>query len=69
MTTELNQMHISMIQHLKKLSEMTIQPEKVVRLLIQCVDIVRECFATRAEDGDTEVAGTVRCRKPHPCSC
>lgn len=66
MTTELNQMHISMIQRLKELPEMTIQPEKVVRLLIQCVDVVRECFVTKAEHGDFEVASTVRCSKLHP---
>jgi hypothetical protein len=48
MTTGLNKMHLSMIQHLKQLSGTSIQPEEFTQLLIKCFAAIQECFTATA---------------------
>ena len=61
MTTDLNQLHLSMIQRLKGSSEMTTHPEKITQLLTQCFAVVGECFAAAAMVWDAS-SGRVHCR-------
>jgi hypothetical protein len=51
MTTDLNRSHLWMIQRLKELSGMSIQPEEIGRLLLQWFVVVQECFSEIAECG------------------
>ena len=63
MTTDLNTSHLWMIQHLKELAGMSIRPEEIGRLLIQCFAVVQECFASTAALFDDLSNGTVCCEK------
>jgi len=53
-----------MIQCLKQMSGVTTQPEKTVRLLIQCFAVLRECFAATAMNSDDATLGQVCYSKP-----
>jgi len=53
-----------MIQCLKEMPEVTIQPEKTVRLLIQWFAVLRECVVVTATDWDDNATGPVCCIKP-----
>ena len=59
MTAGLNRSHLWMIQHLKELSGMSIQPEEIGRLLIQYFVVVQECFKSTATWWDTLSNGMV----------
>ena len=63
MTTDMNKPHLCMIQHLKELSGMSVQPE-ISRLLIQCFVVARECFRAVVEQWDERASGPV-CRGRH----
>jgi len=62
-TTELNQLHLSMIRHLMALSESSSPPEETVRLLIQCFAVVQDNFATAAVHLDELAIGPVCCSR------
>jgi len=70
MTTELNQLHLSMIQHLMALSGPSSLPEETARLLIQCFAVVQERFATVAVEWDRMAREVCCSRLPFtPASC
>lgn len=52
MTTDLNGMHLSMIQYLRQLSGTSIQPEEITKLLIKCFVAIQQCFTTTAVHWD-----------------
>ena len=59
MTTDLNELHLSMIQHFKESPHMTTQPEDMVRLLLRCFTVVQGWYTETAGDWEDMVAGTV----------
>jgi hypothetical protein len=61
MTTDLNQLHLFLIQHL---SGRSIQPEMIGQLLTQCFVIVQGCFGAAAEQMDINTTGSVCGRSP-----
>jgi hypothetical protein len=52
MTTSLILLHLAMIDHLKHLSEMSIQTEEITQLLIKCFTVVQECFRVEVVSWD-----------------
>src|SRR5258706_1042171 len=69
MTTDLNQSHLRMIQHLRELPGVSIRPEEIGRLLIQYVVVLQECFIATAMWWDDRATGTVCCQKLHLHLC
>jgi len=65
MTTDLNQLHICMIRHLKKLSGMSPWSEEIARLLIKYITVVQDCFTVMATTWDEQANGPV-CRSKPP---
>jgi len=64
-TTDLNRLHLRMIQHLKELSGGSIQPEEIGRLMTQCFVVVQDCFRVTAESWDQMTTGGVCDGKLH----
>ena len=67
MTTDLDESHLRMIQHLETLSQTGNQTEcavQMVQLLIQYFAAVHECFAATAESWDNSTFHGVCCGKP-----
>lgn len=67
MTTDLNQMHLRMVQYLKTLPDMANQPEcaeRLVQLVTRCVAVVVESFGATIEHWDYKVMGLVCCGEP-----
>jgi len=65
MTTDLNQMHLCMIQRLKELSTASTRPEEIVpRLLLQWFTTACECFEDTAAVWDVDTAMAVCISKP-----
>jgi hypothetical protein len=62
-TTDLNQFHLSMIQHLKQMSGLSIRPEEIAHLAIQCFVMIQEGYTAAALEWDTKATGPVCCRK------
>jgi hypothetical protein len=62
MTTDVNQLHLSMVHYLKQLAGMSIRLEEIAQLLIQCFILIQEGYATKASDWDVKASGTVCCR-------
>ena len=60
-TTELNPLHLSMIQRLMALSGTSIPPEETAQLLIQCFTVMQEGFEAGAAHLDAQAAGSVCC--------
>ena len=58
-TTDMVLPHLFMIQHLEELSGMSIRPGEIARLLIQCFDVVQECFRAIAQQWDENANGPV----------
>ena len=52
MSTDVAQLQLCMIQHLKELCGKPIAPEEIARLLIKCFAVVQECFAKTAVHWD-----------------
>lgn len=64
-TTDMVLPHLFMIQHLEKLSGMSIQPGEIARLLTQCFDVIQECFRAIAQYWDENANGPVSGGKRH----
>jgi hypothetical protein len=64
MTTDLNRLHLSMIEHLNQLSGTSIQPEEVTQLLMKCFFVIQECFTGTAETFDRMSNTAVCCGIP-----
>jgi len=47
-TTDLNQLHLTMIQHLRQLSGTSIPLEEIIQLLLECFIVIQECFVVTA---------------------
>jgi len=58
-TTDLNHMHLSMIQHLKQLSGTSIQSEETAQLLVKCFNAIQEYFTITAVHWDEQAIGPV----------
>ncbi len=58
-TTDLNEMHLSMIEHLNMLSGTSIQPEETAQLLVKCFDGIQEHFTITAVKWDRRASGPV----------
>ena len=64
LTTDLNQLHLSMILHLKQLSGTSIQPKEITQLLIKCFVMIQEYCTATAVCWDERAANPVCCSKP-----
>ena len=64
MTSGLNQLHLSMIQHFKGSLKMATQPEEIVRLLLRCFAVVWGLYAEIADNWERNLGGTVCSGKP-----
>jgi hypothetical protein len=60
-TTDLNQLHLSMIHHIKRLLG---TPVESTQLLIKCFIVVQECFGATALSWDKDAAHPVYCGMP-----
>ena len=47
-TTDLNQLHLTMVQHLRQLSGTSIPLEEIIQLLLKCFIVIQECFVVTA---------------------
>jgi hypothetical protein len=63
MTTDMNQLHLSMIHHLKQLAGMSIRLEEIAQLLIQCFVVIQEGYAATVSHWEIKAGGPVCCRK------
>ena len=59
MTTDLNEFHLSMIQHFKESPKVATQPEDMVRLLLRCFSVVQGWYTETADDWEGMVLGKV----------
>ena len=63
-TTDLNRLHLCMVQHLQKLSGMANRPEEIALLLIKWITVVQECFTATIMSWDAELNNPV-CYEKH----
>jgi len=63
-TTDLNQLHSTMVHHLKQLSGTSIPLEEIIQLLLMCFIVIQECFAASAGGLDELANDPVYCGMP-----